>query len=173
MTNADLNTSPSSARPTPFQAAALVSRVVELVAVRLVTLSATGPKDISEFVSSEVRWKLGRPVSTYSFDEKKQTLDVLVSMIVVGTPGGSSKDRNAVRISGRISLSYLLNANAPPPDLQGPLFEGFARLNGVHNAWPYLRELMQSTSVRMGIPPVTIPTHRVVAPKPAKSRAQP
>lgn len=35
----------------------------------------------------------------------------------------------------------------------------FAALNGVYNAWPYLREFCQSASLRMGLPmPVMLPS---------------
>lgn len=35
----------------------------------------------------------------------------------------------------------------------------FAELNGVYNAWPYLREFCQSSSLRMGLPiPVMLPS---------------
>jgi hypothetical protein len=33
----------------------------------------------------------------------------------------------------------------------------FAQTNGVFNAWPYWREFIQSTTARMGIPPVVVP----------------
>lgn len=33
----------------------------------------------------------------------------------------------------------------------------FGDINGVHNAWPYFRELVQSVSSRMGLPPLTVP----------------
>ncbi len=43
----------------------------------------------------------------------------------------------------------------------------FAELNGVYNAWPYLREFCQSASLRMGLPfPITLPT---LAPGPPPS----
>lgn len=38
----------------------------------------------------------------------------------------------------------------------------FARVNGIHNAWPYWRELIQSVLSRMGLPPVVIPLFRLV-----------
>ena len=37
----------------------------------------------------------------------------------------------------------------------------FADVNGVYNVWPYWRELVQTTSVRMGFPPLLMPLFRV------------
>lgn len=41
-------------------------------------------------------------------------------------------------------------------------FEQFANLNGIYNAWPYWREFVQNTIVRMGLPSLTIPVFRIV-----------
>ena len=43
-------------------------------------------------------------------------------------------------------------------------FEQFANLNGIYNAWPYWRELVQNTIVRMGLPSLSIPVFRIVEP---------
>ena len=37
----------------------------------------------------------------------------------------------------------------------------FARVNGVHNAWPYLREWVQTTCARMLIQPIILHSHVV------------
>ena len=44
----------------------------------------------------------------------------------------------------------------------------FASINAVHNAWPYLRELIQSITGRMKLPPLTLPLLKV---RRAKNRA--
>jgi hypothetical protein len=46
-------------------------------------------------------------------------------------------------------------------------FKLFAEMNGVFNAWPYWREFVQSATVRMGLPALTIPVFRVHGPKKA------
>lgn len=40
--------------------------------------------------------------------------------------------------------------------------QAFGDINGVLNAWPFWRELVYSTLSRMGMPPITLPTFRVV-----------
>ena len=44
----------------------------------------------------------------------------------------------------------------------------FAETNGVFNAWPYCREFIQSTTARMGIPPLVLPLFR----NPERSRTK-
>lgn len=43
-------------------------------------------------------------------------------------------------------------------------FKQFANLNGIYNAWPYWREFVQNTIVRMGLPSLSIPVFRIVEP---------
>jgi hypothetical protein len=52
-------------------------------------------------------------------------------------------------------LHYHLHEPSNFPDDEE--LDAFAKINSVFNAWPYWRELAQSTSVRMGIPPIVIP----------------
>jgi len=35
--------------------------------------------------------------------------------------------------------------------------DAFGKMNAVYNAWPYVREFVQSTLVRMGLPALTLP----------------
>lgn len=41
--------------------------------------------------------------------------------------------------------------------------EVFARVNGIYNAWPYLREYVQTSLVRLGLPPFELPLLRAGA----------
>ncbi len=36
----------------------------------------------------------------------------------------------------------------------------FARTSGVFSVWPYWRELVQSLSLRLSVPPIILPTYR-------------
>ena len=51
-------------------------------------------------------------------------------------------------------------------------FEQFANLNGIYNAWPYWREFIQNTIVRMGLPSLSIPVFRIVEPSKEKTIKQ-
>ena len=49
--------------------------------------------------------------------------------------------------------------------------EHFGNANGIYNAWPYWREFVQNTIIRMDLPALTIPVFRIVAPpKPKKTK---
>jgi hypothetical protein len=49
-------------------------------------------------------------------------------------------------------------------DVAPDKLKAFIGVNAVHNAWPYWRELVQSTMTRMGLPPVTVPLLKLRAP---------
>ena len=41
--------------------------------------------------------------------------------------------------------------------------DAFGQTNGIYNVWPYWREFVQSMTVRMGLPPLTVPVFRLFA----------
>ncbi len=64
-----------------------------------------------------------------------------------------------------IDASFLLTYKIEDFDgLTQKGFEQFANLNGIYNAWPYWREYVQNTIVRMGLPSLSIPVFRILEP---------
>jgi hypothetical protein len=49
--------------------------------------------------------------------------------------------------------------------------QAFAAVNGVFNAWPYFREIIQSATARMNLPPIILPLHRALKPAKVPRRA--
>ena len=89
--------------------------------------------------------------------------------------GAHSKDstRKVVQISGTLSLRYSLDEGLLK-DFDPDLVQQFAETNGIYNAWPYWRELLQNTASRLGLPGVIAPVFRLVnlpAKKPKKAPA--
>jgi hypothetical protein len=77
-----------------------------------------------------------------------------------GEPAPASEPYTEIDVT--LALSYSL-PNAV--DFTDDVLEEFAKVNGVFNAWPYLREYVQATSTRMSLPPLVLPVFRV---QPAK-----
>lgn len=69
-------------------------------------------------------------------------------------------------VTATVRLIYSFSGEAPSKED----VDQFAKVNGVFNAWPFLREIVQSTTLRMGIAPVMLPLHRVRA---APSKGKP
>jgi hypothetical protein len=58
-----------------------------------------------------------------------------------------------------MTLDYLVSDAAAFAELTDDDCADFASLNGLYNAWPYLREFCQSTSLRMLLPaPIILPS---------------
>jgi len=53
-------------------------------------------------------------------------------------------------------------------DITDEAVDTFGKTNGIFNAWPYWREFVQNTIVRMNLPSLTIPVFRIFAPKEPK-----
>ena len=64
----------------------------------------------------------------------------------------------AVQLNVRFQLVYELE---DPSRLQEADPEHFAFVNGTLHAWPYWREIAQSTTVRMGLDPLMIGTFKI------------
>lgn len=66
-----------------------------------------------------------------------------------------------LKISAMFALVYKAKDLS---NLSEKAFDSFGQANGVYNAWPYWREFVQNVTTRMGLPPLTIPVFRIVAP---------
>jgi preprotein translocase subunit SecB len=70
-----------------------------------------------------------------------------------------SRNDPPVAIRAVFALTYKVENLASFSDEE---LQAFGEINGVLNAWPFWRELVYSTLSRMGMPPVTLPTFRVI-----------
>ncbi len=64
-------------------------------------------------------------------------------------------------IRSKFELSYRISGDGT---FSSQELEAFGEVNAVFNAWPYWRELVQSSLARMLLPPLTLPVFRVVPP---------
>ncbi len=65
-------------------------------------------------------------------------------------------DPHAFEVEAVFGLVYALTEAIEKEDA-----DAFARHNALFNAWPYWRELVQNTTVRMGFPPPLVPLLKV------------
>ena len=70
----------------------------------------------------------------------------------------AEEEEPAVTISATFLLMYKVNSIE---GLGEDHFKSFGETNGVFNAWPYWREYVQTATVRMGLPVLTIPVFRI------------
>lgn len=90
-----------------------------------------------------------------------QTLEDEPDLVLVDATfrfdGGDEDHPAAVVLDATFRLTYELpDAASFPADA----LEHFAELNGIYNAWPYWRELVQTVTGRVGIDSVLLPVFR-------------
>jgi len=99
---------------------------------------------------------------TVSQDKPKLYVSVDYQLLLTSTPGNASLPP-LVELSALIVLVYELNADL---DLDSPIVQAFGRINGVYNSWPFWREFIQTSMIKMALPPFLIPL--LMAPSAAK-----
>lgn len=96
-------------------------------------------------------------VST-SHDAASGIVVVAPLLNLVAAAEGAAPDDFVVRINARFSLTYSLPSDTKVTEEQ---LTAFGETNGVYNVWPYWREFVQSTSIRMGLPALTLAVFRL------------
>lgn len=148
-------------RQIDLELAIKVSNRVQLENVRLMScscnqnyLSGPGKKsfDIEKSVES-------------SIDESTNRIFVLTKFALQTYEVGDSTKESLTEIEASFLLIYQADFS---DDITENAVEQFGNTNGIYNAWPYWREYVQNTIVRMGLPSLTIPVFRIFAPKKAE-----
>ncbi len=135
-----------------------LTRIVSVVEIRSIRLQEAFCRALVE--PSEVAETIQVTTSHQAeilHREEPGSLRVLVRL------GWEIRDRNddetlQAEIRGTFELDYHLPDDEPFSDQE---LRAFSDFNAVFNAWPYWRELVQSSLARMSLPTLTVPVFRV------------
>jgi hypothetical protein len=72
-------------------------------------------------------------------------------------PDANQSGEPCCEVHARIALTY---DSPKAADFSAEHLSAFAQGNGIYNAWPYWREFLQSSTVRMGLPPFIVPSFK-------------
>lgn len=141
--------------------------VVQIEDIRVCEASCRSlvrPADIAEGV--------GAKMSTDADIARKPEGDGLLLIrtkfnLEIRASGGDGELQAEVR--GIFELSYQVPADEK---FSSDELKGFGEVNAVFNAWPYWRELVQSSLARMSMPVLTVPVHRLPSNEPAEDNGQ-
>jgi hypothetical protein len=136
---------------------------VQLAGVRLSELTAAGNLPEDGVRNALVEIAHSAKVKDRTSDRFMVTATITVRMTRQG------RGKRAIRHGPTTTLSLqaafdLLYELPKAKDFSAAALSHFANVNGVYNAWPYWRELVQSITVRMGLPPVVLPVFRIAPP---------
>jgi len=151
------STADSNVKESPLSLAAAVSSKVQIEAVLLsesqvrrapkADLTEDGLKTQCDIVSVSYGKKV---------DENRIFILPTFRIKISKDLGGDSED--LLNVEATFVLIYSLNSFE---GLDDDKIEAFGATNGVYNAWPYWREYVQNTVVRMGFGAITVPVFRI------------
>jgi len=148
-------------RPLDLEAYAGFVRCIEFVGIFLTDTTTKRNWSASHLPTSP------RVTVSYSVDEPMLTEDVLktqMSFRVEAKCRDKRTSRKVFSLKFTLQLSYRLaefDASAVAPDALSEILRFFARKNVPLNAWPYAREYVSSSTVRLGFPALVISTYKV------------
>ena len=151
-----------SSAPSRLGAAGAVAKVADLRDIRLGGVSAECFASRDEIVSGECSLTTSTS-SSHQLDGDSGTLNVSVETQIRLHRAGSdpnSTDDQFLAVALQYHLDYVLSA-LPPEESREEFITAFAEVNGPYNAWPYIREIFQTTVSRMGLPALILPLYRV------------
>ena len=142
-----------------------VSKDVEIRNVQALDFRARREASIPEgtlAVTYEVQAK-----SLFNVDKNAIIVQVKFSMCAV--PEDGKQDEKVVEIDAVWELTY---SYPKGKKLSKEALGEFGKYNGVFNAWPYWREFVQNSVLRMGLPSLTVPVFRIPQPEPKSRKAK-
>ena len=146
---------------TEYQRAATVARYVQIrdVALERIDSSLVVPR---REALKKSPWDLRfKKTVAHEFRAKANELIVRVNLDARVSASAAHDSLELLSFSCTYLLEYSFAAFGGPEGHERDAFlKAFAEVNGVYNAWPYFRELLQSTAARMGLPPVVVPVYR-------------
>jgi hypothetical protein len=137
------------------------AQIQKLDLVKATCAAALRPESIANkagqyFISQTVK---------HSFNEAMKEIESFVAyrVVVRGTPDGVEWANFAPTFRVAYTLS---DTNG----IEGEDIKAFAEVNSIFNSWPYLREFIQSTALRMGFPGLVVHLFKITPPEPQKPK---
>ncbi|HVV48742.1 MAG TPA: hypothetical protein VHO06_03705 [Polyangia bacterium] len=156
-----VHVTPSETTERDYKLASAVAPHVSLDSIFLLSISAKMNVPHDTVVESMANGTL--PASIKWRHVKELSQDALAVGVRLDFLVEFGKVDKIAKSNLELTCSYMLDysLDSPPPDdHREELLDAFAKVNAVYNAWPYLRELVQNTFVRMSLPPPVVPVFR-------------
>lgn len=138
----------------------LAGRVARYVQLRTVALRSANvmtdfdPEQLPAEIAVDLKYRAGLDFRPGDRDREPDSLGVLVEFQFTLRTGGEQQISDVLGLTASYLLVYSLARDA---ELDERCLRYFAEVNGPYNAWPYLRELVQSVTGRVGLGGLTIP----------------
>jgi preprotein translocase subunit SecB len=143
----------SSASHLTFEMAEPISRIVDLLEVTLDGCSAESGQWPAAATLS-----LALNTGTVATRDENDPSFFIVNASLSLAASESQDSKVFFQIAARFRIKYSLSILG---GIEQRNLDAFAMYNGLYNVWPYWREFVQSTSARMGMPPIVLPVYRI------------
>lgn len=139
-----------------------VHRNSQLQRIRLARsrVESVAPEELASPLTVSFRFTSKR------LDAPAGTLRLLVSFQMIAKPEQTTQV--PVRVDASFEADYALAKGFAPTEQH---VKAFKSGNAIFNVWPYFREYLQTTLVRMALPPLTAPFLRLQPAPPKKQKA--
>ena len=134
-----------------LQQAGVVAKQVQVEDIRLVQVAAQ--RNCESDMPPAVIETGFDVVSTWDREANRIRVTVVFSLRAFDE-GSDRPETPPLFVQVGFALSYLLTSDEGIDD---DCVDAFGKMNGVYNAWPYIREFVQSTIARMSMPTLTLP----------------
>lgn len=153
--------------------AAPIAKNAQLQSIMLRSITADklveNLEEFSEKLELVSRRKLSHRLTPETPDRAARLfVDVTFFLQVRGNePDGKTSD--VASLEATLGLCYAMSRGMP--EEAKSWLSAFAQTNSLVHAWPYYRELVQSTAWRMGLPPFSLPLLQLGGPRTPKPAA--
>ncbi len=142
-----------STKATEFDLAIKVSDRVELESIR----QLEGVFRLEDLNSEGKKYFTVVPETKVKVDKKNNKIFCFVGFSINTFFEHKQEQKKLACFESRYVLVYNIKS---VEGLTAKNFDAFVKFNGVFNAWPYLREFMQTSTSRLSLPPLILPTYR-------------
>ena len=129
-----------------------VSGIVQIEQISLIEFSAMRQPEIEALA---VTIKHAAPEVTAQFDGQKKRITVKAKFGIEGSDSQGTEQRTILRVHACFLAIYALEPSGSAA-ITPEQADAFGKVNGLFNVWPYWRELVQSITTRMALPPLTL-----------------
>jgi hypothetical protein len=144
----------------PLELAVFVSRQVQIHSISIVETRASRAEDEQ---IARGGFSIKNEFANLGAEIRDNNISARIGFVLRTTRDGEVETDPVILIEAQFLLVYSVPSTEGIEDRN---LSAFVEINGVYNAWPYWREYVQNVSVRMGLPPITVPVYRI--PEPSK-----
>jgi preprotein translocase subunit SecB len=148
--------------PSPIKLAIPVSERVDIKQVFIIQSKIERVKHIEV---REIAWEIKQSFKADPVEVAPELNEIAVNLsfaLEADQHHGDLKHRT-IHIQATFGLLYAISSM---DGINESNLNAFAITNGVYNAWPYWREYVQSSTARMGVPPIVLSVFRFPPPRP-------